>query len=98
MEIPGIKLKKSVFDHEPLFDQLAVHKFTQLLLKSPISDLDFTGILDPGLSEGVLFNLPCLFSVHGPSLNISETAHYFFLKFCMKLGINKVKKVTGPRF
>ena len=33
-----------------------------------------------------------------PSLNISETAHSIFLKLCMKLGVNKVKKVTRPEF
>ena len=27
-----------------------------------------------------------------PSLDISETAHSFFLKLSMKLGVNKVKK------
>ena len=36
-------------------------------------------------------------SVH-PSLNISETAHSIFLKLCMKLRVNKVKKVTRPEF
>ena len=34
----------------------------------------------------------------GPSLNILETAHSIFLKLCMKLGVNKVKKVTRPEF
>ena len=33
-----------------------------------------------------------------PSLNISKTAHSIFLKLCMKLGVNKVKKVTRPEF
>ena len=33
-----------------------------------------------------------------PSLNISETDHQFFLKFCTKLGFNKVEKVTRPEF
>ena len=33
-----------------------------------------------------------------PSLNISETGHQLFLKFCMKLGINEIKKVTQPEF
>ena len=42
-------------------------------------------------------------SICGPwsirsSLNISETAHYFFLKICMELGVNKVKKVTRLEF
>ena len=32
------------------------------------------------------------------SLNILETAHSIFLKLCMKLGVNKVKKVTRPEF
>ena len=32
------------------------------------------------------------------SLNISETAHYFFLKLYMKSGVNKVKKVTRLEF
>ena len=33
-----------------------------------------------------------------PSLNISETAHWFFLIFCMKLGYHKGTKVTEPDF
>ena len=33
-----------------------------------------------------------------PSLNISETAHWFFLIFCMKLGHHKGTKVTEPDF
>ena len=33
-----------------------------------------------------------------PSLNISETAHCFFLIFCMKLGHHKGTKVTEPDF
>ena len=33
-----------------------------------------------------------------PSLNISETAHFFFLIFCMKLGHYKGTKVTEPDF
>ena len=45
---------------------------------------------------GVLCDYPCLQSVVSPSLNISETAHYFFLKLCMKFEVNKVKKVTWP--
>ena len=32
------------------------------------------------------------------SLNISETAHSFFLKLCMKLGVNKRNKVTQLEF
>ena len=32
------------------------------------------------------------------SLNILKTAHQFFLKLCMELGINKVKKVTRSKF
>ena len=31
-------------------------------------------------------------------LNISETAHSFFLKLCMKLQVSKVKKVTRRKF
>ena len=30
--------------------------------------------------------------VGGPSLNISEAVHYFFLKLCIKLEVSKVKK------
>ena len=32
------------------------------------------------------------------SLNISETAHWFFLIFCMKLGHRKGTKLTDPDF
>ena len=32
------------------------------------------------------------------SLNILETAHSTFLELFMKLGVNKVKKVTRPEF
>ena len=35
-------------------------------------------------------------SVSGPSLNISETVHQFFLIFCMKLGYHKGTKLTEP--
>ena len=34
----------------------------------------------------------------GLSLNISETAHSFFPKLCIKLEVNKVKKVTWTEF
>ena len=37
-------------------------------------------------------------SVHGPSLNISETALRIFLIFCMKLEHHKGTKVTEPDF
>ena len=33
-----------------------------------------------------------------PSLSISESAHWFFLIFCMKLGHHKGTKVTEPDF
>ena len=33
-----------------------------------------------------------------PSLNISETVHWFFLIFCMKLEYHKGTKVTEPDF
>ena len=55
----------------------------------------------PGLPEGVLSNRPCPlvrpWSVR-PSLNISETVHWFFLIFCMKLKHHKGRKVTEPDF
>ena len=54
-----------------------------------------------GLPEGVLCNHPCQSvrpSAVRPSLNISETAHWFFLIFCMKLGHHKGTKVTEPDF
>ena len=37
-------------------------------------------------------------SVLGLSLNISETSDYFFLKFCIRLGVNKIKNVAQPKF
>ena len=54
----------------------------------------------PDLPEGVLSNRPCpsVSPSFSPSLNILETAHSIFLKLCMKLGVNKVKKVTQPEF
>ena len=59
------------------------------------------GILDPGLSEGVLCNHLCP-SVRGPSvrpsLDISETALRIFLIFCMRLVHHKGTKVTEPDF
>ena len=58
----------------------------------PMQDVKIT-FWTLGLPEGVLSIHPCGPSVC-PSLNISETAHLFFLKFCMKLGINKVKNVN----
>ena len=49
----------------------------------------------------VLSNHPCP-SVRGPlvrpSLNISETAHWFFLIFCMKLEHHKGTQMTEPDF
>ena len=62
----------------------------------------------PGISEGILSNRHCP-SVHpfvvcgpsmvlGPSLDISETVHQFFLFFCIKLGPPKGTKVTEPNF
>ena len=59
-------------------------------------------IFDPGFTQGVLSNRPCPlvrpWPVRGPSLNISETAHCFFLIFCMKLEHHKGTKVTEPDF
>ena len=63
-------------------------------------------ILDPGFTRGVLSNRLCPLvrgpSVRpwsvGPSLNISETVHWFFLIFCMKLVHQKGRKVTQPYF
>ena len=56
----------------------------------------------PGLPEGVLSNRPCTCVCQCvcvcPSSNISETAHWFFLIFCMKLGHHKGTKVTEPDF
>ena len=55
----------------------------------------------PGLPDGVLSNHPCPSVVRpsvGPSLDISETVHQFFLIFCMKLGHHKGTKVTEPDF
>ena len=37
-------------------------------------------------------------SVVRPFLNISETVHWFFLIFCMKLEHHKGTKVTEPDF
>ena len=54
----------------------------------------------PGLPNGVHSNRPCPLvrpSV-SQSLNISETAHWFFLIFCMKLVHHKGTKVTEPDF
>ena len=51
-----------------------------------------------GLSEGVLCNHLCPWSVRGPSLNISETALRIFLIFCMTLVHQKGTKVTEPDF
>ena len=51
-----------------------------------------------GLPDWVHGNRPCpsvSLSV-SPSLNISETAHWFFLIFCIKLGHHKGTKVTEP--
>ena len=56
----------------------------------------------PGLPEGVLSNRPCpcvcVRVCVRPSLNISETAHWFFLIFCMKLEHHKGTKVTETDF
>ena len=51
-----------------------------------------------GLHEGVFSTHPCPWSVVGPSLNISETVHLFFLIFCMKLVDHKGTEVTEPDF
>ena len=54
-----------------------------------------------GLFKGFLvITLVCLSVCPSvcPSSNISETAHQFFLKLCMKLGVNKIKKVTWQGF
>ena len=60
----------------------------------------FDTILDPRFTKGVLSPLsvarPCV--VCGPSLNILETIHCFFLIFCMKLEHHKGTKVTEPDF
>ena len=53
-----------------------------------------------GLLEGYLSNRTCpLVSLSvGPSLNISETAHWFFLIFCLKLEHHKDTKGTESDF
>ena len=53
-------------------------------------------ILTSGLPDSIHNNHPIRYSVH-LSLNISETAHYLLLKFCMKLRVNKVKKSNTAR-
>ena len=61
-------------------------------------------ILDPAFTQRVLSNCPCLCVRPSnlpsvlPSLNISETAHWSFLIFCMKLGHHKRTKVSEPDF
>ena len=56
-------------------------------------------ILDPGFTrDGIVIALVRGPSVRGPSLNISETVHWFFLIFCMKLEHHKGTKVTEPDF
>ena len=67
--------------------------------------LPFSGpFWTPGLPDGVHGNRPCpsispsVSPSVRPSLNITETAHSIFLKLCMTLGVNKVKKVTQPEF
>ena len=54
----------------------------------------------PGLPDGVLSNCPCpsICSLVRPSLNISETAHWIFLIFCMMLMHHKGTKVIEPDF
>ena len=81
--------------------QLIVPKDAQNLVFSD-TKVDFW---TPGLPEGVLSNPPCplvrpsvRWSVRGPSVNISETIHWFFLIFCMKLEHHKGTKVTEPDF
>ena len=60
--------------------------------------------LTPGLPDGVHSNRPCpsvslsVSASVSPSLNISETAHWFFLIVCMKLGHHKGTKVTELDF
>ena len=54
----------------------------------------------PGTSEGVLSDRPCPSvspSVVRPSLDISETVHWFFLIFCIKLEHHKGKKSWGSQ-
>ena len=83
-----IDLEDLVFEsHTQAFEWL------QMIMSKSNSDTFWT----PGLPEGVLSNRPCPWSVR-PSLNISETAHWFFLIFCMKLGHHKGTKVTEPDF
>ena len=55
----------------------------------------------PGLPDGsivIALVSPSVGPLVRQSLNISETAHSIFLKLCMKIGVNKVKKVTRPEF
>ena len=87
------------------FKQVFQHirsKYRKIWTKETKFWLNFLYIFwTPGLPEGILSNRPCPLvrgqSV-GPSLNISETAHWFFLIFCMKLGHHKDRKVTEPDF
>ena len=70
-----------------------------ITLKQYFSSQENISFLTPGSPEGVLSNRPCpsvRWSVVGPSF--SETVHWFFLIFWMKLGHRKGTKVTVPDF
>ena len=55
-------------------------------------------VLPRGSLVIVLVRWSVRWSVRGPSVNISEAVHWFFLIFCMKLEHYKGTKVTEPDF
>ena len=60
--------------------------FTQVLPEGPLSNSTC-----PSFRQ-------CVSPFMCPSSSISDTAYHFFVKFCMKLGVNKGKKVTRLKF
>ena len=78
------------------FLSIKVHRLQQIIVACHLFDH-----FGPRVYPRVLSNRLCPL-VHGPSvgqsLNISETVHWFFLIFCMKLEQHKGTKVTEPDF
>ena len=79
------------------------HTWPKILsrLKSPLSTLSYIGSRVYPI-ESIVIAVVSPWSVVRPSvrpsLNISETVHWFFLIFCMKLEDHKGTKVTEPDF
>ena len=83
-------LQYGFFDFRKLFSEHFSNSLSKLRSKHQF--------WTPGLFAGVLSNHPYPLSVRVPFFKYIRDCSLVFLKRCMKLGANKLKNVTQPKF